>query len=149
MDYYEQREIAERYVAKRSEPFGEYPAHSYGNKPKRNPRYANGAQRRAIRERWKAIGDPCHICGKPIDYSLGMVTDMATGKKHPHPMMFVVDEIVPVSRYREGGFSSPEEAALCWENTQPAHYACNARKGNGLKRGKSTGTLPLPQPFEL
>ena len=33
-----------------------------------NPRKANGAARRAIRERWRAIGDPCHICGKPIDY---------------------------------------------------------------------------------
>lgn len=104
----------------------------------RNPRYANGARRRAIRDRWKAIGDPCHLCGKPIDYSLGFVVDKATGKRHIHPMAFVVDEIVPVSK---GG------DPLRWENTQPAHWICNERKGDGT-RGKQA-VLPLPQPFEL
>lgn len=103
-----------------------------------NPRYSNGAARRAIRERWRAIGDPCHICGKPIDYSLGMVTDPRTGKTRPHPMSFVVDEIVPVSR---GG--SPTEFA----NTQPAHWACNARKGDGSRPRARTSALP--QPFEF
>ena len=76
-----------------------------------NPRYANGARRRDIRARWRAIGDPCHLCGKPIDYSLGMVTD-AQGKRKPHPMSFVVDEIVPVSK---GG------DPLAFDNTRPAH----------------------------
>ena len=122
------------------------PAHSYSNKPNRNPRYANGARRRAIRDRWKAIGDPCHLCGKPIDYSLGFVVDKATGKRHMHPMAFVVDEIVPVSRYAEGGFDSPEQAATTFSNTQPAHYICNARKGAG--RRPKPKMLPLPQPFE-
>ena len=103
-----------------------------------NPRYSNGAARRAIRERWRAIGDPCHICGKPIDYSLGMVTDQRTGKTRPHPMSFVVDEIVPVSR---GG--SPTEFA----NTQPAHWICNARRGDGTRPRNRTS--PLPQPFEF
>lgn len=71
-----------------------------------------------------------------------------------HPMAFVVDEIVPVSRYREGGFDSPEQAALTWSNTQPAHYVCNARKGNRLqneiKKSKANGVRckPLPQPFD-
>ena len=103
-----------------------------------NPRYSNGAARRAIRERWRAIGDPCHICGKPIDYSLGMVTDPRTGKTRPHPMSFVVDEIVPVSR---GG--SPTEFA----NTRPAHWICNARRGNGTRPRARTSALP--QPFEF
>ena len=62
-----------------------------------NPRHANGARRRAIKARWVAIGDPCHICGKPIDYSLGMVIDTRTGKRRPHPMSLAIDEIVPVS----------------------------------------------------
>ena len=105
----------------------------------KNPRYANGARRRAIRARWQAIGDPCHICGKPIDYSLGMVTDPRTGRRRPHPMSFVVDEIVPV---RFGG--SPIDFA----NTRPAHWICNARRGDGTKK-KAPTSLPLPQPWEF
>ena len=77
-----------------------------------NPRYANGSARRKIRDRWRAIGDPCHICWRPIDYSLGMIVNPTTGKRRPHPMMFVVDEIVPVSK---GG------DPLAFENTRPAH----------------------------
>ena len=76
-----------------------------------NPRNKNGARRRAIRKRHKAIGAPCWLCGKPIDYSLPA----------GHPMSFEVDEVVPVSL---GG--SPIE----WENTRPAHRICNQRRGN-------------------
>lgn len=114
------------------------PAHTYTPKRKPNPRRANGSARDAIRARWRAIGDPCHLCGKPINYELGMVTDKATGKKRPHPMSFVVDEIVPVSK---GG--SP----LDFANTRPAHWVCNARRGDGTKR-KATIIAPLPQPFD-
>lgn len=102
-----------------------------------NPRYANGARRRAIRDRWRSIGDPCHLCGKPIDYSLGMVTGKS-GKRKPHPMSFVVDEIVPVSK---GG------DPLDFSNTRPAHWICNARRGDGTKT--KARALPLPQPWEL
>lgn len=90
-----------------------------------NPRYANGARRRAIRARWKAIGAPCALCGKAIDYSLPA----------GHPMSFEVDEKVPVSRWREAGYASPAHCALDFENTQPAHRVCNQRKGNGLRVG--------------
>lgn len=103
-----------------------------------NPRYANGARRRKIQARWRAIGAPCGICGKPIDYSLGMVADPRTGKRRPHPMSFVVDEIVPVSL---GG------DPLDFENTRPAHYICNARRGNGTR--KAPVQMPIPQPWEL
>ena len=108
---------------------------------KANPRYANGHTRRKIRMRWAAIGAPCALCGKPIDYSLGFVLDRRTGKKRMHPMAFVVDEIVPVSK---GG------DPLDFTNTQPTHWICNARKGDGtrLQRGH-TAALPLPQPWEL
>ena len=104
---------------------------------KRDPRQANGNRRRKIRARWKSIGDPCHLCGKPIDYSLGYVTDPRTGKRKMHPMAFVVDEIVPVSK---GG------DPLDFANTQPAHWICNSRKGDGTKRRQSPA--PLPQPWE-
>ena len=103
-----------------------------------NPRYANGARRRAIRDRWRAIGAPCALCGKPIDYDLGYVTDPVTGKRRMHPMAFVVDEIRPV---KYGG------DPLDFGNTRPAHYICNARRGSGDRRKTSLGGA-LPQPFE-
>ena len=104
----------------------------------KDPRYSNGSRRRAIQARWRAIGDPCHICGKPIDYSLGMFVDQRTGKKRMHPMAFVVDEIVPVSK---GG------DPLDFSNTRPAHWICNAKRGDGTRVQRVSA--PLPQPFEL
>ena len=104
-----------------------------------NQRRSNGSARDKLRARWRAIGDPCHICGKPIDYTLGMVTDPRTGRRKPHPMSFVVDEIVPVS---QGG------DPLDFANTRPAHWICNARRGDG-RRKRAPTALPLPQPWDL
>lgn len=101
-----------------------------------NPRRANGARRDSIRARWRSIGDPCHICHRPIDYTLGMVE--VNGKRRPHPMSFVVDEIVPVSK---GG------DPLDFANTRPAHWICNARRGDG-SRGRPAQGGALPQPFD-
>ena len=115
-------------------PMSHKPAHAYRNS---NPRKSNGNARRKLRDRIAAMGAPCWICGKPIDYSLGMVTDAATGKRRPHPMSFVVDEVVPVSK---GG--SP----LALENCRAAHWICNARRGDGTRARPRTA--PLPQPFE-
>ena len=106
-----------------------------------NPRRANGYRRDKLRARWKAIGAPCALCGKPIDYTLGMVTDPVTGTRKPHPMSYVLDEIVPVSL---GG------DPFSFENTRPAHWICNARRGDG-RRGKPLPPSyddPLPQPFD-
>ena len=89
-----------------------------------NPRYANGNQRRKNRARIKAAGGPCGICRGalgPIHYD--EPSDAA------HPLSFVVDEIKPVSRWREFGYDSPEAAAADFDNLQPAHWICNARKG--------------------
>ena len=55
-----------------------------------------------------------------------------------HPMAFVIDEIVPVSN---GG------DPLDFSNTRPAHYICNARRGDGTRVKRVCA--PLPQPFEL
>ena len=76
-----------------------------------NPRYANGNERRKLREWLRSQGLPCHICGQAIDYSLPA----------GDPMSFEVDEIVPVSR---GG--SPYDRS----NVAPAHRICNQRRGN-------------------
>lgn len=71
-----------------------------------NPRYANGARRRALAARVKAMGMPCWICGLPIDPM----------RKAGDPLSFELDELVPVSK---GG--SPVD----FENTAGAHRACN------------------------
>lgn len=92
-----------------------------------NPRSANGNLRRKHRERLKAIGGECGIChGKlgPIHYD--------EPSDAQHPLSFVVDEIKPVSRWKEFGYASPEAAAQDWNNLQAAHYVCNSMKGNKL-----------------
>ena len=108
-----------------------------------NPRYKNGHRRRQIRERLKSLGMPCAICGRPIHY------DEPSDSKHP--LSFVVDEIRPVSKYREFGYDTPTLAALDWDNVQAVHYICNARKGartmteiqKPTKAGKSHSVVNL------
>lgn len=96
-----------------------------------NPRSSNGNARRKLR-RWLASQQlPCAICGQPIDYSLPA----------RHPLSFEVDEVRPVSRWREFGYDSPTAAALDRANVQPAHRICNERKGNG--RGKAVVRAPI------
>lgn len=97
-----------------------------------NPRRANGYRRDALRKRVAAMGLPCHICGKPIQYDLTTWVDPKDGKVKRHPMSFELDELVPVSK---GG--SPLDP----ENVAPAHRICNARRGNKPLhkiRGKQT-----------
>ena len=92
---------------------------------KNNPRYANGTLRRKYRARLKAQGCECGICkGRlgPIHY------DEPSDAKHP--LSFVVDEIIPVSRWKEFGYDSPEAVAKDWNNLQAAHWCCNATKSN-------------------
>ena len=92
---------------------------------KTNSRHKNGNLRRKYRARLKAQGGPCGICkGRlgPIHYD--------EPSDPQHPLSFVVDEIHPVSRWREFGYDSPEAAAQDWNNLQAAHYCCNAAKSN-------------------
>lgn len=90
-----------------------------------NPRYANGQLRRRNRARLRAMGCECGIChGRfgPIHYD--------EPSDAQHPLSFVVDEIRPVSRWRQFGYPSARAAAEDWTNLQAAHYFCNAQKGN-------------------
>jgi len=67
---------------------------------------------------------PCGICGGqlgPIHYD--------EPSNAQHPLSFVIDEIRPVSRWREFGYASPKAAAQDWNNLQAAHFCCNAAKG--------------------
>ena len=107
--------------------------------PSSNPRYQYDAARRRIRSRLKAAGRPCAICGKPIDYTLDWWVDPKDGKRKRHPMSFEVDEIIPVSRYREGGYSSPGEAAVDPNNCRAVHRYCNIKRGNALRSPKHGG----------
>lgn len=90
-----------------------------------NARSKNGNLRRKHRARLRAIGAECGICkGR-----LGAIHyDEPSDSKHP--LSFVIDEIKPISRYREFGYASREAAAQDWNNLQAAHYVCNAMKSN-------------------
>lgn len=92
-----------------------------------NPRSHNGNLRRKHRARFKAMGAPCGICkGR-----LGEIHyDEPSDPKHP--LSFVIDEIIPVSRWKEFGYESPEGCARDWNNLQAAHYICNSKKSNHL-----------------
>jgi hypothetical protein len=90
-----------------------------------NPRTKNGTERRKLRAWLKAQGRPCWICrafGRPgdIDYSL----------PPGHPYSFEVDELVPVSRFAEGGYSSPTACSLDRRNVDAVHRCCNEWRGN-------------------
>lgn len=80
-----------------------------------------------MRKKFRAESAPCHICqGKrgPIDY--------AAPSDAAHPLSFVIDEIVPISRYKEFGYESKKACAMDAENLAPAHYICNAQKSNKI-----------------
>lgn len=123
---------------------------------KSNPRRANGTRRRKNAKRLKAERRQCWIClefgrSAVIDYSLPFL----------HPMAFVIDELVPVSRYREGGYDSAEQCAEDYSNLAAAHRCCNAWRSNksvaevrAIARAERDGgrvadKLPLPIPWEL
>lgn len=91
----------------------------------KDPRRANGAARRKLISRLRHEGRGCWICrafGRPdrIDYDLPA----------RHPMSFECDELVPVSRYAEGGYSSAEDCALDYLNVDATHRRCNEWRGN-------------------
>ena len=85
-----------------------------------NPRVSNGAARRALAQRLRALGEPCCICGRPIDYSLPA----------GHPLSFEMDEDLPTSRWSEFGYRSAMACALDPSNVHAAHRICNERKGD-------------------
>lgn len=117
--------------------------------PMNNPRYSNGALRRKMRARFKAMNAPCGICGG----RLGEIRyDEPSDSKHP--LSFVIDEILPVSKWKQFGYDSPAAAAQDYGNVQAAHYCCNAAKGAKInyagtpirkENAKGFSILPVPQ----
>lgn len=101
-----------------------------------NPRYSNGNFRRKAQARFRAMDAPCGICGG----KLGRIHYEEPSDAR-HPLSFVIDEIIPVSKHRLGNYDSPEAACKDWANLQAAHYCCNAAKSNKISfvfGGKST-----------
>ena len=94
-----------------------------------NPRWETG-KRRKYQQRFKAMGLPCAICGKLIDYTLPYYIKDEEGRRRVNMLAFVIDEKIPVSKWKEGGYNSAAECANDYQNLQPAHAICNARKGN-------------------
>lgn len=118
---------------------------------KANPRQSNGSARKKLRNRLKAEGRGCWICrtfGRPdrINYDLPPT----------HPMAFEVDELKPVSRWREFGYASANQCALDYANVDAAHRVCNAWKRDKTddevkaiaNKQRASIVKPLPQPFE-
>ena len=106
-----------------------------------NPRSANGNLRRKHRQRFRAMNAPCGICRGalgPIHYD--------EPSDAQHPLSFVIDEIRPVSKWRQFGYASPAAAAKDWENLQAAHWVCNSSKGArvGEKAKHASVAISLP-----
>ena len=68
----------------------------------------NTTQRERDRFRIRATKAACHICGKPIDYTLPYLD----------PMEFVVDHVKPLAK---GGLDH-------MSNKKAAHRTCNSKK---------------------
>lgn len=100
---------------------------------KTNPRYKNGNFRRKMRARFRAMGCECGIChGRYGEIHWDEPSDSK------HPLSFVIDEIRPVSKWKEFGYASPEAACLDISNLQAAHWACNAKKSNKTAQNEAS-----------
>ena len=116
-----------------------------------NARNANGHARRKVRARLKAEGRGCWICrafGRPdaINY------DLPPGL----PDSFEADELIPVSKYRQGNYRTANECALDYANLDAAHRRCNQWRGNKsvgevllIARKARENKPDLPQPWEI
>ena len=85
---------------------------------------SNGNATRKLRARLKAEGRPCHLCGRPIDYSLPPRT----------PWSFELDHIVPIAR---GG------DPYSYANAAASHRICNERKGASMPEDGNAARLPV------
>lgn len=87
-----------------------------------DPRQSNGHRRRQAAKRFAAANAECALCRGargPIDY--------LAPRNHNYPLSLAIDEIAPVSRWREFGYGSAKECATDPSNWQPTHWVCNAQ----------------------
>ena len=93
-----------------------------------NPRQSNGRARTRMAKRYAAMDAPCALCHGargPIRYD--------QPRNHNFPLSLVIDEIVPVSRWKEGGYQSARACASDPNNWQAAHWVCNAEASDKRK----------------
>lgn len=83
-----------------------------------------------LRKQMIAREEPCHICGRAINYSL------SAGE----PMSFEMDEVVPVSRLP---LEQRRAAACDPENVKAAHRICNQKRGNRMMDELKGNALPI------
>jgi 5-methylcytosine-specific restriction endonuclease McrA len=79
--------------------------------------------RRRVAARVRA-GEPCCLCGLPIDLSV----------RYPDPQAFTVEHVVPTSH---GGADFGDDQLA------PAHFRCNRARSNGPSGsvGRNSGAL--------
>ena len=110
---------------------------------KPNPRRHNSAARERSRKRLAAMGAPCAICGRPIDYSRPARVRV-NGKWVWDDWSFELDEIVPVALWEKFGYPSPEACANDPANHQATHRLCNRQKGARYIGGKPPAKAAKP-----
>lgn len=102
-----------------------------------NPRLQNRKayeEQRALVYRRAALGEPCGICGKPIDLEAPQWVTRADGKRIRAPWSLEADHITALA---VGGSVYGSEAV------QPAHRLCNQRKGKGSRRTALNGSAAV------
>ena len=72
----------------------------------------NSTMQNRMREHVRKVGGNCHICGKPIDYTIPYYLP---GTRKPNPDAFVADHDIPIDK---GG-------AHAISNAKAAHWSCN------------------------
>lgn len=110
-------------------------------KGKINPRQSAARARQRAAKRYASADAQCAIChGRrgPIDYT--------APRNHMFPLSLAIDEIRPVARWQEFGYSSAKECACDESNWQPTHWICNAvasdkRKPKRVSVDVSSGTF--------
>lgn len=87
------------------------------------PTYRNDREyvrrREALFRTTRTNNTPCHLCGKPFDFSL----------PYTHPMSLTADHLDPVAN--GGSMIGP---------LAPAHRSCNSRKGKKTNTTKTVET---------
>lgn len=93
-----------------------------------DPRQSNGRARRRAARQFAAMNAPCALCRGArgaIRYD--------QPRNHMFPLSLAIDEIRPVSRWREFGYESAKACASDPNNWQPSHYICNSEASDKRK----------------
>ena len=102
-----------------------------------NVRQSKKAARVRAAKRYAAANTPCALCHGargPIRYD--------QPRNHMFPLSLAIDEIVPVSRWQEGGYASAKACARDESNWQPTHWVCNAEASDKRRPKRAQKDAP-------